>query len=368
MGLGRIVCLMLAVLALCAAAVLVIPDPAQAQAASTKDTRGIQENSARVIVRPGDSLWSISGRQLGPNATPQQIANGTERLYALNRDRIGADPDLVLAGQELLVPPMLSRQDAGVPPARSDTVEEAKAAPKSTSQERVRGEVSDGISAEGGKAKKTRAALPALSDAAAGSIPPVRTVASNNPPKLGAIVEVGADERRVLGLGILLLTIVVAALVTWKLPMRSTTRRDFERWGIAVAHYGEPPMDRTVPLAHHPGTFGKGETREARRSFPTGRPRKGAQNPIRRIKVREVPVGNTSAVARRIPNAVAATSRVRTPKARSLARSGLALGAHSSEVRDAVRRANATMRDRKHRPRRRTPARRFPVAVERRGR
>ncbi len=57
-----------------------------------------------VVVRPGDSLWSISEEHLGPNATAQRIDRKTERIYALNRERIGADPNLILVGQELLVP------------------------------------------------------------------------------------------------------------------------------------------------------------------------------------------------------------------------------------------------------------------------
>jgi hypothetical protein len=41
--------------------------------------RGADAASARVVVRPGDTPWSISSEQLGPNATPRQIADGVER-------------------------------------------------------------------------------------------------------------------------------------------------------------------------------------------------------------------------------------------------------------------------------------------------
>jgi LysM repeat protein len=57
-----------------------------------------------VVVRPGDSLWSISEEQLAPNATAQRIDRHTGRIYALNREWIGSDPNLILVGQELLVP------------------------------------------------------------------------------------------------------------------------------------------------------------------------------------------------------------------------------------------------------------------------
>ena len=63
--------------------------------------RGAAVASARVVVRPGDTLWSISSEQLGPNATSQQIAAEAERIYALNRDLIGPDPNLIFSGQKL---------------------------------------------------------------------------------------------------------------------------------------------------------------------------------------------------------------------------------------------------------------------------
>jgi len=59
-----------------------------------------------VIVKPGDSLWSISEQRLGPEATPQRVYDHTYQMYALNRERIGADPDLIFAGQRLSLPPL----------------------------------------------------------------------------------------------------------------------------------------------------------------------------------------------------------------------------------------------------------------------
>lgn len=46
-----------------------------------------------VVVRPGDSLWSLAG------------ADGWRRLYRANAAVIGADPDLIHPGQELRLPP-----------------------------------------------------------------------------------------------------------------------------------------------------------------------------------------------------------------------------------------------------------------------
>jgi LysM repeat protein len=87
--------------ALVVALLAVLPAVAQAQEGRTPiqeapvANRGADVASARVVVRPGDTLWSISSEQPGPNATPRQIANGVERIYALNQDQLGADPNMI---------------------------------------------------------------------------------------------------------------------------------------------------------------------------------------------------------------------------------------------------------------------------------
>jgi nucleoid-associated protein YgaU len=60
---------------------------------------------ATVVVRPGDSLWSISARALGPDARASEIAAHGRRVHLLNARVIGADPDLVRPGQLLRLPP-----------------------------------------------------------------------------------------------------------------------------------------------------------------------------------------------------------------------------------------------------------------------
>lgn len=57
-----------------------------------------------VVVRAGDTLWSIAARRLGPSATVQDVAEEWPRWYAVNRAVIGPDPDLILPGQELSIP------------------------------------------------------------------------------------------------------------------------------------------------------------------------------------------------------------------------------------------------------------------------
>ena len=57
-----------------------------------------------VVVRRGDTLWSIAARHLGPTASAAQIAREWPRWHAANRHVIGADPDRLVPGQ-LLEPP-----------------------------------------------------------------------------------------------------------------------------------------------------------------------------------------------------------------------------------------------------------------------
>lgn len=59
----------------------------------------------RVVVREGDSLWTLAARELGPSATNGAIAARWPDWYAANRQVIGDDPDLVFPGQVLRVPP-----------------------------------------------------------------------------------------------------------------------------------------------------------------------------------------------------------------------------------------------------------------------
>jgi hypothetical protein len=59
---------------------------------------------AEIVVRAGDSLWTLAARRLGPGASDAEIAAAWPRLYAANRAAIGTDPDLIHPGQRLLPP------------------------------------------------------------------------------------------------------------------------------------------------------------------------------------------------------------------------------------------------------------------------
>jgi nucleoid-associated protein YgaU len=55
-------------------------------------------------VRPGDSLWRIAERHLGPRATTTATAQEVARLWEINQQRIGTgNPDLIFPGQTLRV-------------------------------------------------------------------------------------------------------------------------------------------------------------------------------------------------------------------------------------------------------------------------
>lgn len=58
-----------------------------------------------VVVAPGDSLWRIAARSLGPGASDAQIAQLWPHWYAANRRLIGPDPNLIRPGQRLVPPP-----------------------------------------------------------------------------------------------------------------------------------------------------------------------------------------------------------------------------------------------------------------------
>jgi nucleoid-associated protein YgaU len=61
--------------------------------------------AAGYVVRPGDTLWAIAARQLGPHATAAQIAAQWPRWYASDRSVIGDDPNLIRPGELLRAPP-----------------------------------------------------------------------------------------------------------------------------------------------------------------------------------------------------------------------------------------------------------------------
>lgn len=76
-------------------------------ASAAPATQRVPARDGQVVVRAGDSLWSIAAARLPADATDAEIAAAWHRLYHLNRAAIGDDPDLLTPGQHLVLPPVL---------------------------------------------------------------------------------------------------------------------------------------------------------------------------------------------------------------------------------------------------------------------
>jgi len=63
-----------------------------------------QPSGAAYVVRAGDSLWDIAASRLPQDADEATIAQAWHRIYALNRDVVGPDPDTLQPGQRLELP------------------------------------------------------------------------------------------------------------------------------------------------------------------------------------------------------------------------------------------------------------------------
>ena len=72
-----------------------------------------------LVVEPGDSLWSISEEHIGPGATPERIAYEVQRIFELNRQQIGEDPNLIFPGQKLFLKPAAPEEPAEEPAVSS---------------------------------------------------------------------------------------------------------------------------------------------------------------------------------------------------------------------------------------------------------
>jgi hypothetical protein len=222
-----------------------------------------------VVVASGDSLWSISERQLGPGATPSRIARGAERIYALNRDHIGTDPNTILVGQKLALPSAVERrtprqvpEPARAGPARG-TAAAAKVAPRGrdakSGPDRVPGQTAGEPTGEpsdrGAKASEAAAQRRSLPDGvAAAPVPVVRSLAAGSNPRspvaylsgtramissaASALVEFAGGEdrypgRQLLGGALILMSLggasfpVVSAML--RAARRARVRREYDK-------------------------------------------------------------------------------------------------------------------------------------------
>ncbi|MEO8222619.1 MAG: hypothetical protein ABI563_17750 [Specibacter sp.] len=71
---------------------------------ASPSTKEPDSSSLEVVVKNGDSLWTIVAAALGPFSTDVEVAQAWPRWYSANRDTIGADPNYILPGQVLHAP------------------------------------------------------------------------------------------------------------------------------------------------------------------------------------------------------------------------------------------------------------------------
>ena len=318
---------LVATVALSTAAFSVLPNTAEAQdMSSVADAQGDNEllaphsmvvaeepasapatHATAVIVNPGDSLWSIQER-LHPEAPPQQIALEVNQLYELNQDRIGGDPNLIFPGQEFLVPPAAvppAVPPAAVPPAVPPAVMAEPAAPAAapaaspalSAEEPVPAEPAaseDLARSEGPAATPVEPSTPQPVASEEPATPeqvtepvnePVNEPAapSNNAPTdeetaspLAGIVDPLIDfydnhkggERQLLGVGILVLTALVAILMAWRLPMKRSVDSP-TAWGIPGGYYQEERPPAANGIEDHKPAPASGAPEPATRRGPS---------------------------------------------------------------------------------------------------
>ncbi|MGA8851421.1 MAG: LysM domain-containing protein [Aeromicrobium sp.] len=88
-----------------------VSSPAQAE--SARDLQGLilpdrpmmVRATSTVTVNPGDTLWGIAADHLPDHSSAADIASSSARWYATNRHVIGPDPDHIVPGQDLALPP-----------------------------------------------------------------------------------------------------------------------------------------------------------------------------------------------------------------------------------------------------------------------
>jgi Na+-transporting methylmalonyl-CoA/oxaloacetate decarboxylase gamma subunit len=264
------------------------PASVEAEQNSTTDDEKGASATTRFVVEPGDSLWSISEEHIGPGATPEQIAYEVERIFELNRDQIGENPNLIFPGQEFFLvsaapggaaaapeqPVAVAEQQQQAPEpivVESEGVSDSPAAEDAAIENVVPEDgVSEGAVSEGAVSED---AIPAATpsrdqtDEQAESAPAESAPAESVPAESAAPATTAGSigdsvleaynnlkgERRLLGVGILALTLIVALLMAWRLPMRRNVE-DPQAWGIPQQQYYENYAPAEAPLEASPET------------------------------------------------------------------------------------------------------------------
>jgi hypothetical protein len=261
------------------------------QNSTTDDEKGASATT-RLVVEPGDSLWSISEEHIGPGATPEQIAYEVERIFELNRDQIGENPNLIFPGQEFFLvsaapggaaaapeqPVAVAEQQQAPEPivVESEGVSDSPAAenaaiesvvpeddvsegavsedaiPVATPSRDQTDEQAESAPAESAPAESAPAESAPAESVTAESAAPATTAGSIGDSVLEAYNNL-KGERRLLGVGILALTLIVALLMAWRLPMRRNVE-DPQAWGIPQQQYYENYAPAEAPRQAPPET------------------------------------------------------------------------------------------------------------------
>jgi hypothetical protein len=186
------------------------------------------EPSERLEAYIGDSLRSISRRELGPRANPAQIATEAEQIFETNRHRLGDGSSLRTPGEELFLPPVTE-------PATNPPGNDSENTP------------------EAGEPAASASVEPAAEPAAVSETSePVESAvgASSGMPKASWL-----NERRLVGLGVLVLTLAFTILILWKKLMDRHVKR-----GVGDVRISEPPNSSE-------SLYKRGESRTAGRTF-----------------------------------------------------------------------------------------------------
>ena len=202
------------------------------------------------LVVPGDSLWTIAQEHLGPEAAPQHVANEVERIFELNRHQIGDDPNLILVGQQLLLPAVAeptastmpaAAESAVAPPVAAEpevAVPVAAAGPTLTEEPMLAHQpaVEPAVVVEQplAPAMDEPVVLPDLPEVEA--VPLAETVNPSTEPNNDA------NKRRLLGLGFFLLSLGAAVLLVRQLLARAPRQRK-----AVGLHWHQPSSSSMAP-------------------------------------------------------------------------------------------------------------------------
>jgi len=78
----------------------------------TSRAAGAASDDVVVVVRAGDTLWSIAAEHLGSDASARDVAAAWPAWFHANADEIGDDPDHIVPGQRLTVPASSARHSS----------------------------------------------------------------------------------------------------------------------------------------------------------------------------------------------------------------------------------------------------------------